>query len=66
MMFKDLRNLFVLIFSSVYAIAAMPIYVILALLDYFFGKIADFVGYVRSFYGVNVIKIADRIANLKK
>lgn len=34
MMFKDLRNLFVLIFLSV--------------------------------YGVNVIKIADRIANLKK
>lgn len=66
MMFKDLRNLFVLIFLSVYAIAAMPIYVILVLLDYFFGKIADFVGYVRSFYGVNVIKIADRIANLRK
>lgn len=61
-MFKDLRNLFVLIFL----IAAMPIYVIFALLDYFFGKIADFVWSVRSFYGVNVTKIADRIANLKK
>lgn len=66
MMFKDLRNLFVLIFLSVYAISAMPIYVILVLLDCFFGKIADFVGSFRSFYGVNVIKIADHIANLKK
>lgn len=65
-MFKDLRNLFVLIFLSVYTIAAMPIYVILALLCYFFGKIADFVGSFRSFYRVNLIKIADRIANLKK
>ena len=65
-MFKDLRNLLLLIFLSVYAIAAMPIYVILALLDYFFGKIADFAGSVSSFYGVNVIKIADRISNLKK
>lgn len=61
-MFKDLRNLFVLIFL----IAAIPIYVILALLDYFFGKISDFVGSVRSFYGFNVIKISNRIANLKK
>lgn len=66
MMFKYLRNLFVLVFLSVYSIAAMQIYVILVSLDYFFGKIADFVGSVRSFYGVNVIKIADRIANLKK
>lgn len=65
-MFKDLINLFALIFWSVYAIVAMSIYVILVSLDYFFGKISDFVGSVRSFYGVNVIKIDDRIANLKK
>lgn len=65
-MFKDLRNLFVLIFLSVYAIVAISLYVIIASLDNVLGKISEFVGDVHLFYGNTVVKGANYIANLKK